>query len=427
MARPHVSRRILALAAALSTGALLSGCAGSAGVGEGDEPQTITFAYSIAADAQDWYEQLAQRYMDGHPGVTIEIEKYGLDGYPSLLNTQLNAGNGPDVFYALSGTGQNPSVGPLADAGLVLPLDTEVLEEALPDAVQAGWMFDGTFYGVPTSVQINGLVMNAPLAEESGIDWTAETTVEELAAQCRAAAEDGLAVLGLAGAVPTAPAITALGFAASTVYGPEPDWNDQRAVGDTTFAESEGWQEALQAVKDLYDSDCIQPGAAGAGFDALTNGVAGGTMLAFAAPSSANVTLANASGGALKMVVLPMPAPEGLEPKLLLTSTDGIAGNAKTKSPELVKDFIQWSAEPEQAAMMAELQGTLPLGGDTAELPEAYQSAQALLTSDGTRPYPPVDWPNGAVFDALGTGMTGILTGQLTIQQVLESMDTAWG
>jgi raffinose/stachyose/melibiose transport system substrate-binding protein len=288
-------------------------------------------------------------------------------------------------------------------------------------------VFDGTFYGVPTSVQVNGLVMNAPLAEDSGIEWTADTTLEDLAAQCGGASDDGIAVLGLAGAVPTAPAITALGFAASTVYGPEPDWNDQRAAGDTTFAASDGWKDALQAIKDLDDAGCMQPGAEGAGFDALTNGVAGGTMLAFAAPSSATVTLANASGGALQMAVLPMPAPEGLDPKVLLTSTDGIAGNAKTKSPELVKDFIQWSAEPEQAAMRAEIQGTLPLGGDTAELPEAYQSSQELLTAEGTRPYPPVDWPNGAVFDALGTGVTGILTGQLTIEQVLESMDTAWG
>ncbi|MDR7188899.1 raffinose/stachyose/melibiose transport system substrate-binding protein [Microbacterium sp. BE35] len=427
MARKHVRRSTLVLATSASAALLLAGCAGSADAGDGEEPQTITFAYSIAADAQDWYEQLAQSYMDSHPGVTIEIQKYGLDGYPSLLNTQLNAGNGPDVFYALSGTGQNPSVGPLADAGLVLPLDSEVLEESLPEAVQAGWVFDGTFYGVPTSVQVNGLVMNAPLAEDSGIEWTADTTLEDLAAQCGGASDDGIAVLGLAGAVPTAPAITALGFAASTVYGPEPDWNDQRAAGDTTFAASDGWKDALQAIKDLDDAGCMQPGAEGAGFDALTNGVAGGTMLAFAAPSSATVTLANASGGALQMAVLPMPAPEGLDPKVLLTSTDGIAGNAKTKSPELVKDFIQWSAEPEQAAMMAEIQGTLPLGGDTAELPEAYQSSQELLTAEGTRPYPPVDWPNGAVFDALGTGVTGILTGQLTIEQVLESMDTAWG
>ncbi|HEY9306231.1 MAG TPA: extracellular solute-binding protein [Microbacterium sp.] len=427
MARKQVRRRTLVLATSASAAILLAGCAGPSDTGDGESPQTITFAYSIAADAQDWYEKLAQGYMDSHPGVTIDIQKYGLDNYPTLLNTQLNAGNGPDVFYALSGTGQNPSVGPLAEAGLVLPLDTEVLEDALPEAVQAGWVFDETFYGVPTSVQVNGLVMNPALAEDTGIEWTAETTLEDLAAQCGDAADDGVAVLGLAGAVPTAPAITTLGFAASTVYGPEPDWNDQRTAEETTFAESDGWKEALQAVKDLYDAGCMQGGAAGAGFDALTNGVAGGTMLSFAAPSSATVTLANASGGALEMSVLPMPAPDGIDPKLVLTSTDGIAGNAKTKSPELVKDFIQWSAQPEQATMMAEIQGTLPLGGDTADFPEAYRSSEALLTSEGTRPYPPVDWPNGAVFDALGSGVTGILTGQLTVEQVLESMDNAWG
>lgn len=429
MARHDVRRRTLLLSASASTAMILAGCAGaSAPSGDegGEEPQKITFAYSIAADAQDWYEKLAEDYMDSHPGVTIEVVKYGLDGYASTLTTQLNAGAGPDVFYTLSGTGQNPSVGPLAEAGLILPLDTDAVTAALPEAVQTGWRFDDTFYGVPTSVQVNGLVMNPDLADSSGVDLTAESSLEDLAEQCAAAADDGVALLGLAGAVPTAPAITAIGFAASTVYGPDPDWNARRASGDVTFADSEGWQAALEGIKELYDAGCMQPGAEGAGFDALTNGTVNGTMLAFAAPSSATVTLVNASGGALKTVVMPMPAPAGTDPMLVLTSTDGIAGNAKTKSPELVRDFIQWAAEPEQAKMMAEIQGTLALGGDTADFPDAYLSVEELLKNESTRPYPPVDWPNGQIFDALGSGVTGILTGQLTVKQVLESMDAAW-
>lgn len=429
MARQQVRRRTIALSvSALTTTLVLASCSSSpAEPADGSEPQTITFAYSIAADAQDWYEQLAERYMDENPGVTIEITKYGLDTYASTLTTQLNSGSAPDVFYALSGTGQNPSVGPLADAGLLLPLDAEALSEALPETVQSGWVFDGEFYGVPTSVQVNGLVVNQALADENGIDWSADTSVDELAAQCGAAAADGLALLGLAGSVPTAPAITAIGFAASTVYGPDPDWNAQRAAGDVTFADSEGWHQALEAVKDLYDADCMQPGAEGAGFDALTNGTVQGSILGFAAPSSATKTLESASNGALSTVVLPMPAAAGADPMILLTSTDGIAGNAKTKSPELVADFISWAAQPAQAQMMAEIQGTLALTGDSADLPDAYRSVQELLETDGTRTYPAAEWPNGQVFDTLGSGVTGILTGQLTVDQVLESLDAAWG
>jgi len=428
MARKHVRRRTLLLAASASTAIVLAGCAGAdEPAADGEEPQTITFAYSIAADAQDWYEQLAQDYMASHPGVTIETVKYGLDSYATTLTTQLNAGNAPDVFYTLSGTGQNPSVGPLAESGLVLPLDSDVISEALPEAVQSGWVFDDVFYGVPTSVQVNGLVMNASLAESTGVDWTSATTLEDLAAQCADAADAGVAVLGLAGSVPTAPAITALGFAASTVYGPDPDWNQQRIDGETTFAESEGWREALEGIHDLYDAGCMQPGAEGAGFDALTNGVINETMLAFAAPSSATMTLSSASGGALDTVVLPMPAPKGADPMLVLTSTDGIAGYADTKSPDLVRDFIQWAAQPEQVQSMAEIQGTLAFSGDLSDLPAAYASIESLLDDGSTRPYPAVDWPNGQIFDALGSGVTGILTGQLTVDQVLASMDTAWG
>ena len=35
--------------------------------------------------------------------------------------------------------------------------------------------------------------------------------------------------------------------------------------------------------------------------------------------------------------------------------------------------------------------------------------------------------PNGEVYNTLGTGVTGILTGQMSVDEVLESLDKAWG
>jgi raffinose/stachyose/melibiose transport system substrate-binding protein len=36
-------------------------------------------------------------------------------------------------------------------------------------------------------------------------------------------------------------------------------------------------------------------------------------------------------------------------------------------------------------------------------------------------------WPNGEVYTVLGSGVTGLLTGQKTINDVLTAMDQAWG
>ena len=39
---------------------------------------------------------------------------------------------------------------------------------------------------------------------------------------------------------------------------------------------------------------------------------------------------------------------------------------------------------------------------------------------------PNATWPNPAVYDALGVGVQGLLTGQTTVDSVLEEMDAAW-
>lgn len=36
-------------------------------------------------------------------------------------------------------------------------------------------------------------------------------------------------------------------------------------------------------------------------------------------------------------------------------------------------------------------------------------------------------WPNGKVYDVLGTDIQGLLTGQKTIDGTLSDMDAAWG
>ena len=53
-------------------------------------------------------------------------------------------------------------------------------------------------------------------------------------------------------------------------------------------------------------------------------------------------------------------------------------------------------------------------------------SATSLTDPSKHVPLPNLFWPNGGVYDALGTGVQGLLTGQATPEVVLEAMDAAW-
>ncbi len=89
--------------------------------------------------------------------------------------------------------------------------------------------------------------------------------------------------------------------------------------------------------------------------------------------------------------------------------------------------FLDWAAEPENAQHFAEISGAVPITGiDPATLLPSYEPIGELLSSGAYTGVPNASWPNPAVYEALGTGVQGLLTGQSTVDQILEDMDAAW-
>jgi raffinose/stachyose/melibiose transport system substrate-binding protein len=280
---------------------------------------------------------------------------------------------------------------------------------------------------VPLYLAPTGIIFSPRAAAKSGFKIDASSTMQDVIAQCKKVASGGQAVFGLAGAMAPNTGIFSAAVAASTVYGPDPKWNQERAAGKTTFASSKGWQDALQTVKDLYDSGCFQKGAASAGFDALTNDSGSGKILGFAAPGGAAKDIMDSTHGAVTLTVEAMPAPSGYKTYLMAGTPDAIAGNAASGNKNLALDFINWMSQPAQTNTAAAASGEVPVGTTSgSDLLPQYAGVASLITAKQTSQYPYIDWPNGEVYNALGTGVTGLLTGQMSVHDVLASMDKAW-
>ena len=123
----------------------------------------------------------------------------------------------------------------------------------------------------------------------------------------------------------------------------------------------------------------------------------------------------------------PMPAPGVSEKYLGTTAELALAGNAKTKSPTLVKKFLKFFMDKQGAEMVAKGQGTLPVNLGDYALPASYAPIAELYKEDKVRPLPQTDWPSAKVYDSLGKGVTAMITGQKSGADVLKEMDTAWG
>src|SRR3954447_5116377 len=430
MTYPHLrqrQRRAAAVAVPLVAGMLLAACgSGDSGSSGGKEPQTITFSYGPANADDNAYEQLAKDYEAAHPGVTIKVNKISAETYGQTLQTQMAAGNGPDVMQVNSGGGQPGTVGTLAKPGLLLPLKDSAFTSDIPEAERVGYDYKGQLYGAPSSTAIMSVIYNDDLAKQNNVNVTPTTTTDDVIKQC-GSVPSGSSIFALAGSIPANTGIMTVEIASSTVYGPDADWNKKRADKKTTFAKTKGWQQALQAVVDMNKAGCFQGGAAGAGFADLTNASSSGKAYGFFAPSGAAKSIMDAAGGHVTLVALGAPSPADKN-YLTISSDIGLAGNKATKSPKLVEDFIKFSVSKEEAKKFADAQGTIPIGGDlnAADLLPQYQPVADQLTSKDYRTFAVDEWTNPQVYNALGTGVTGLLTGQTTVDEVLKNMDAAW-
>ncbi|GAA1660392.1 ABC transporter substrate-binding protein [Microbacterium lacus] len=419
-----------ALLAIPAAGALvLAGCSGSAdnGGGSSEDPSTTGFSVMVAQanDADDFYAQILQKYSD-ETGVEVEVIPYPSDAYNTQVTTQLQAGNAADMMVLSPGTGQPISVITLAEAGFLEPLD-ETSAGLLPAGSEKEYQIDGDTFAQPTALTPVGMVFNVTAADEAGVSEY-PATYEELLTACTTAREGGKdSFTVLAGGIPFNTGLFSMLVSATRVYAEDPDWNEQRAAGDVTFADS-GWRDVLEDIVEMNDSGCFQDGAAGGTFDSITAGLGGGTSLSAAVPGSAAASISSATGAELNVQAFP-PADGG--DAFTITGANyawGINASSDDAVKASAQAFLDWVAQPENAKEYADLSGSVPITGiDEATLLPEYAPIGGLLGDGSYVGVPNATWPNPAVYEALGTGVQGLLTGQKTVDQVLADMDAAWG
>lgn len=422
---PHRRRRLAFIAAPIIGALALTACSGGNGDDGGDGDAAVGFSFSFPQpnDTENFYQEFAQAYMD-ETGVEIELIPIPGDSAATQQQTEFQAGNAADLTVVPPGSGNVIGVLPLAEAGFIAPL-SEASAAVVPADAESLFSQDGDIYGQPTSLSAYGVLWSNSAAEKAGVEYP--ETFDDLLEACSTARDAGMSLFAVAGSVPPNLGFLAQVISATRVYAEDPEWNQKRADGDVSFSDSE-WKTVLEDFVTMNDAECFQDGAAGGGFDAITNGLVGGTSVAASIPGEAAAALDGASQGAAEIEVHPFPASGG-DDYLIASSLYSFVKNAKSDEnvQESVQAFLDWAAEPAQSTKFAELSGNIPIvsEADTELLPQ-YAPVTELVTSGAFVSEPNASWPSAAVYNALGTGMQGLITGQTTIDGVLESMDAAW-
>ncbi|MDQ6795364.1 MAG: extracellular solute-binding protein [Chloroflexota bacterium] len=136
---------------------------------------TISVSYPDEAGLKPKYvEQAAAAVHAQFSGATvnIDLQKIGDDVYYTKLLLRLDSNDVPDVFH-FGGS----SIGELADAGYIEPLDAYVAQWAdwsqYPDAVKSGVTYKGKVWAIPYGLDMRWLYYRDDVLQKAGLpaDW----------------------------------------------------------------------------------------------------------------------------------------------------------------------------------------------------------------------------------------------------------------
>jgi multiple sugar transport system substrate-binding protein len=131
----------------------------------------VTLRYFLwDTNQQPAYQEVADRFTEANPNITIQIEQLGWDDYWTALQTGMVSGDVPDVFTnhlsrypELAGRNQLVDIQPLVERDGV---DVDQYEGDLAEL----WSRDGARYGLPKDWDTIAIAYNMEALDAAGID-----------------------------------------------------------------------------------------------------------------------------------------------------------------------------------------------------------------------------------------------------------------
>jgi len=193
----HKSIRRAFAASGICGALLLSACASGGDANGGsvtDEPEysgTVSILTKYGAEPfTSYFEDIAAAYEELHPDVDVELIQSTDQAIKTQVKTMVTSGNLPDIYFSWTGdwARQFTENGLAADLGEVIAPGTEWGDTFLPSALEA-FAPDGTFWGVPESIDAKLMGYNKRIFDEAGVGVPG--TFDELLDACDAIRDAG--------------------------------------------------------------------------------------------------------------------------------------------------------------------------------------------------------------------------------------------
>lgn len=375
------------------------------------EPTTITFWHTYSENSAEndmLVNTLIPIFEADNPDIKVETLIVPWEDFRSKVFTSIAGGVAPDLARV-----DIIWVPELADMGALVALDENMDDFAsFTDLVFPGPLstnaWAGHYYGLPLDTNTKTWIYNKAMYEEAGI--TPPTSFDEMLGQCeamKAAYPDGyyFATDGTFAWV-TLPWIWSFGGSIT----------DDAITTATGYLNSPETVAAYEALKALYDNDCIAPVIMGSGIDVFT----GYAQDSYASLDNGPWTFPIIESQFPDKEISASPFPAGPGGSINVVGGEDVVLFEQSENKEAAMQFMRFLLSEEYQLKMAEV-GQIPVLLDAINS-EYFQNhpyygvfLQQLTTSKSRTAHPKWEQMDGILTDA---GQY-ILRGEKTAQEAL--------
>ncbi|WP_435226101.1 ABC transporter substrate-binding protein [Streptomyces sp. Tue6028] len=412
-----IRTRLSALIAAVTAAGLLAACSGGTNAAGGSSSTTLT----LASVDQGSIEGVVKAFEKANPGVDVRFTTSGADQYQQQIRTKFASGTGPDVMSVWPGNGNPAATYVLAKPGYLLDLSDRPWAAKLPDAVKTVSQYQGKTYNAVFGLNGIGAVYNEAALDKAGL--TAPGTWSQLLDFCKDATAKGTPAFALGIQDNWVTQLVLYALVATTVYGPDPDFDKKMQAGQATFEKSP-WTTAMAKYQQMDRSGCFQKNPLGTSYEASQELAATGKTLGIIQGNWV-IALLKGKNPSGKFTIKALPATDTPSQFLMPAAAGaGYGVNAKAKHKDLALKFVDFVMSPEGMNLFVKKQGGLPALSDTGFTPDpSLAELSTFLNGGRTVPFMDQLWPNPKVQQTMLSGLQEIFSAQSTPGKVLKAMD----
>ncbi|CAG9620007.1 ABC transporter substrate-binding protein [Sutcliffiella rhizosphaerae] len=359
------------------------------------------------------YAKVIEAFNEKHPDIKVEFKPSKNTEYNTILNTSLQAGEGPDIIHLRP---YAPGL-ELAKAGYIEPIDGLNGLDTFPDStLQASRGEDGTQYGVPLNLSTTQVFYNKAIFEEHGLEEP--QTWDEFIAINEKLEDEGVTPLAFG---------TKEGWLLSLahgIFGPAHwggnDFVDKIANGDTDFTSPE-FVKSIQVMEEL--KEYFPNNSEGLGMEDIRT-LFFTEQAAMFPLGSWEIEVVLGMNPDLEIGFFPMPSAVGGEPTLT-TWVDGSFGiNANSKHKEEAKKFLEFLTTKEFGELFTKEFNMISAIPDIQSDNELVNGLSAAV-SDYSTPYMMLVYfagGNPTTKVTIETELQGMYIGSQTVDGVVEKV-----